>query len=56
MSDLEEALISPGLDVSVRSLKIWLALIINLMLSDVMEELVSSTKYEISIIFKKDFD
>jgi len=54
MSDLGETLIILGLDVSIRSLKIWLALIIDLMLSDVMEELMPSTKYRISIIFKKD--
>jgi len=56
MLDLEEALIILGLDVSIKSLKIWLALIINLMLSDIMGELVPSTKYGIPMIFKKDFD
>jgi len=56
MSDLEEALIALSFDMSDRSLKMWLALIITLMLSDLIGVLVPSTKYEISVIFKYDFN
>ena len=56
MSDLGEVLITLGFTMSERSLKIWLALIITLMLSDLIEVLVPSIKYGILIIFKYDFD
>ena len=56
ISDLEKAFITPSFNTSLRSLKMWLALIIALMLSDLIGVLVLSMKNEIPIIFKYDFD
>jgi len=56
ISDLEEAFITFGFDMSVRSLKMWLALFIASMLSDLIGVLVSFMKYKIPMIFKYNFD
>ena len=56
ISDLEEAFITLGFDMSVRLLKMWLALIIASMLSDLIGVSVSFMKYKIPIIFKYNFD
>ena len=52
MLDLREAFITLGFDVSVRSLKMWLALIIALILFNLIGVLVLSMKNGIPMIFK----
>ena len=52
MLDLREAFITLGFDVSVRSLKMWLALIIALILFNLIGVLVPSMKNGIPMIFK----
>ena len=56
MLDVRETFITLDFDVSVRSLKMWLALIIFLMLSNIIGVLVLSIKNKILIIFKYNFD
>jgi len=52
MLDLREAFITLGFDVSVRLLKMWLALIIVLILFNLIGVLVPSMKNGIPMIFK----
>jgi len=52
MLDLREAFITLGFDVSIRSLKMWLALIIALILFNLIGVLVPSMKNGIPMIFK----
>ena len=52
MLDLREAFITLGFDMSVRSLKMWLALIIALILFNLIGVLVPSMKNGIPMIFK----
>ena len=56
MSNLGEAFITPSFNTSVRSLKMWLALIIASMLSDLIGVLVLFMKNGIPMIFKYNFD